>query len=93
MVYDCTIFLSYFGEYSYAERSIRMNQFSLQVKEYLLRNNLKQKDIVEKLGLSKNAISQSLNRDNISLDKMLLIADALDCDLEIKLVPKDTRKD
>jgi transcriptional regulator with XRE-family HTH domain len=65
-----------------------MNQFSLQVKEYLLRNNLKQKDIVEKLGLSKNAISQSLNRDNISLDKMLLIADALDCDLEIKLVPR-----
>jgi transcriptional regulator with XRE-family HTH domain len=70
-----------------------MNQFSLQVKEYLLRNNLKQKDIVEKLGLSKNAISQSLNRDNISLDKMLLIADALDCDLEIKLVPRDARKD
>ena len=65
-----------------------MNQFSLQVKEYLLRNNLKQKDIVEKLGLSKNAISQSLNRDNISLDKMILIAEALDCDLEIKLVPK-----
>lgn len=70
-----------------------MNQFSLQVKEYLLKNNLKQKDIVEKLGLSKNAISQSLNRDNISLDKMLLIADALDCDLEIKLVPRDARKD
>ena len=62
-------------------------------KKYLLRNNLKQKDIVEKLGLSKNAISQSLNRDNISLDKMLLIADALDCDLEIKLVPRDARKD
>lgn len=70
-----------------------MNQFSLQVKEYLLRNNLKQKDIVEKLGLSKNAISQSLNRDNISLDKMILIADALDCDLEVRLVPRDTRKD
>lgn len=70
-----------------------MNQFSLQVKEYLLRNNLKQKDIVEKLGLSKNAVSQSLNRDNISLDKMLLIADALDCDLEIRLVPRDARKD
>lgn len=70
-----------------------MNQFSLQVKEYLLRNNLKQKDIVEKLGLSKNAVSQSLNRDNISLDKMILIADALGCDLEIKLVPRDARKD
>ncbi len=67
-----------------------MNQFSLQVKEYLLKNNLKQKDIVEKLGLSKNAVSQALSRDNISLDKMLLIAEALDCDLKIELVPKDT---
>ncbi len=67
-----------------------MNQFSLQVKEYLLKNNLKQKDIVDKLGLSKNAVSQALSRDNISLDKMLLIAEALDCDLKIELVPKDT---
>ncbi len=65
-----------------------MNQFSLQVKEYLLKNNLKQKDIVNKLGLSKNAISQALTRDNISLDKMLLIADALNCDLEITLKPR-----
>lgn len=66
-----------------------MNQFSLQVKEYLLKNNLKQKDIVDKLGLSKNAVSQALSRDNISLDKMMLIADALNCDLEITLKPRN----
>lgn len=65
-----------------------MNQFALQVREYLLKNNLKQKTIVDKLGLSKNAVSQALSRDNISLDKMLLIAEALDCDLKIELVPK-----
>ena len=66
-----------------------MNQFALQVREYLLKNNLKQKTIVDKLGLSKNAVSQALSRDNISLDKMLLITEALDCDLEINLKPRN----
>ncbi len=65
-----------------------MNQFSLEVKRFLLENNLKQKFIVDKLGLSKNAISQALSRDNISLDKMLLIADALNCELKITLEPR-----
>lgn len=69
-----------------------MNQFSLEVKKFLLENNLKQKYIVDKLGLSKNAISQSLSRDNISLDKMLLIAEALDCELKIELVPKERKQ-
>lgn len=68
-----------------------MNQFALQVREYLLKNNLKQKTIVDKLGLSKNAVSQALSRDNISLDKMLLIAEALDCDLKIELIPKKNK--
>lgn len=70
-----------------------MNQFALQVREYLLKNNLKQKTIVDKLGLSKNAVSQALSRDNISLDKMLLIAEALDCDLKIELIPKNNTQD
>ncbi len=65
-----------------------MNQFSLEVKRFLLENNLKQKYIVDKLGISKNAISQALSRDNISLDKMLEIAAALDCDLKITLEPR-----
>ena len=68
-----------------------MNQFALQVREYLLKNNLKQKTIVDKLGLSKNAVSQALSRDNISLDKMLLIAEALDCDLKIELIPRKNK--
>lgn len=65
-----------------------MNAFGYVVKKYLLDNNLKQNDIVENSTMTKANVSQLINRDNISLDKMLLIADALDCDLEIKLVPK-----
>lgn len=67
-----------------------MNRFGYVVKEYLLKNNLKQQIITDKLDVSKGAVSQLLNRDNISLDKMLLIAEALDCDLKIELVPKDS---
>ncbi len=65
-----------------------MNQFGLQIKEYLLKNNLKQQIIADKLGLSKNAVSQALSRDNISLDKMELIADAINCDVVISVIPR-----
>lgn len=69
-----------------------MNAFGYVVKKYLLDNNLKQNDIVENSTMTKANVSQLINRDNISLDKMLLIADALDCDLEIKLVPKSNSR-
>ena len=65
-----------------------MNQFGYIVKEYLLKQNLKQQLITDKLGTSKGAVSQLLNRDNISLDKMQAIAEALNCDLKITLEPR-----
>ncbi len=66
-----------------------INLFGYEVKKYLLEKNLKQQVITDKSGASKGAVSQLLNRDNISLDKMIMIADALDCDLEIKLKPRN----
>lgn len=68
-----------------------MNKFSFEVKKFLLENNLNQKYIVDKLGLSKNAVSQALSRDNISLDKMQAIAEALNCDLKITLEPRTSK--
>ena len=65
-----------------------MNLFGYTVKKYLLEHNLKQTDIVQNSDMSKATVSKLLTRDNLSLDKMLEIADALNCDLEIKLVPK-----
>mgnify|MGYP001635684034 CR=1 FL=1 len=64
-----------------------MNDFGYVVKEYLLKNNLKQQIITDNSGVSKGAISQLLNRNNISLDKMKMIATALNCELEITLKP------
>lgn len=69
-------------------KGIKMNRFTFLVKEYLLKNNLKQKIISDNLNMSSSATSQLLSQDNISLNKMLLIAEALDCDLKIELIPR-----
>lgn len=69
-----------------------MNIFGRIVKQYLLDNDIKQQEIVDKMNVAKNTVSQSLNRPNVTLDTMLKIADALDCDLEIKLVPKSNSR-
>lgn len=66
-----------------------MNIFGYVVKQYLLNNNLKQNDIVNNSDMTKATVSKLLNRDNISLDKMLEIANALNCNIEINLVPKE----
>lgn len=68
-----------------------MNVFGYVVKQFLLKNNLKQQVITDNTGVSKGAISQLLNRDNISLDKMIMIAEALNCDLEINLKPRSEK--
>lgn len=66
-----------------------MAVFGKIVKKYLIENDLQQNVIATNTGLTKQAVSNLLNRDNISLDKMLMIADALNCDLEINLKPRE----
>lgn len=67
-----------------------MNQFGLITKKYCLENNIKQRDIAEKIGLSQNGLSNALNRDNVSLQQMQRIATALGCKLVIDLQPLKT---
>ena len=68
----------------------------LQIKHYMLDNNLKQKDIVVATGLSKQTISNLLNgrSKNMTLDTLFMLLNALDCNLSISLNKKDnTSKD
>lgn len=65
-----------------------MNKFSAVVREYLSKNHLKQKDIADNCSSSEGAISQLLRNDGISLNKMEMIAEALNCELDIQLVDK-----
>ena len=66
-----------------------MNKFSLLYKTYLYEKNIKQFDVAQKLGITGASISKTLKSDNITLEQMVKYADAVDCDLEIKLVPRN----
>lgn len=66
-----------------------MNKFSLLYKTYLYEKNIKQLDVAQKLGITGASISKTLKSDNITLEQMVKLADAVDCDLEIKLVPRN----
>lgn len=62
--------------------------FGEVVKEKLKAKGLKQQYLADTLLIDKSAVSHLLNRDNISLDKMQAIANALNCELVIELKPK-----
>ena len=66
-----------------------MNKFSLLLKTYMYEKNIRQIDIAAKLGTTQNAVSKTLKGENVTLDQMIKYADAVDCDLEIKLVPRN----
>ena len=65
-----------------------MNDFGRAVKHYLTEYDVKQKSISQNLGVTEGAISLLINAENISLDKMQMIAKGLNCDLEIILKPQ-----
>lgn len=65
-----------------------MNDFGRAVKHYLTEYDVKQKSISQNLGVTEGAISQLINAENISLDKMQMIAKGLNCNLEIILKPQ-----
>ena len=46
--------------------------------------------LAENIGISQSNLSNKLKRDNFSNNELQSIADALDCDLKILLVDKDT---
>ena len=68
-----------------------MNKFSLLYKTYLYEKNIKQIDVANKLGITQASISKTLKGDNVTLEQMVKLADAVDCDLEIKLVPREVK--
>lgn len=66
-----------------------MNEYGKTVKKVLIDTNLTQTALAEKLGCSRSALASALNRDNISIKQMQAIAEALNCDLKIELIPKE----
>lgn len=62
-----------------------------QIKHIMIDNNLKQTDIVEKTGQSKSTISNLLSgkSKNITLETLLMLCTAVNCQLEINIKIKE----
>lgn len=68
-----------------------MNIFGDLVKKTLIDKHMTQIELGTRLETDKSSINSLLNRNNISLNKMIEISNALDCDLVISLVPKNNQ--
>lgn len=59
-----------------------MNKFAKELKKVMIDNDINQNELAEKCNISKQAISNLFNRDNISLDKMMMLAKGCNCDFD-----------
>lgn len=64
--------------------------FSRKVKILLMDKHLQQKQLAEKLSTSKNNLNNKLVKDNFTEKDMQSIANALNCELVIKLIDRET---
>lgn len=55
--------------------------------------HLQQKQLAEKLSTSKNNLNNKLVKDNFTEKDMQSIANALNCELMIKLIDKETGRE
>lgn len=62
-----------------------------QIKHIMIDKDIKQIDLAEKTGQNKATISNLLNckSKNVTLDTLLMLCNAIDCQLEINIKPKD----
>ena len=67
--------------------------FSRKVNILLMDKKIQKKQLAEKLNTTKSNIGNKLTRDNFSEKEMIDIANALNCELVIKLIDKETGRE
>ena len=62
----------------------------LMISHIMLDNDIRQKDISNATGWSKQTVSNLLacRRDNVNIDTLARLCDAIDCDLIIDIQPR-----
>lgn len=59
------------------------------IRQIMIAKDLKIKDIADRLCKSQSAVSSLFAQSNISLDALNEICQAIDCQLDINIVPED----
>lgn len=64
-------------------------QILLKIKTIITEKEIKKKDLAQKLNLSQSALTSRLNQNNISIEALLEICNALNIDMNISFINKD----
>ena len=67
-------------------------QILLKIKTIITEKEIKKKALAQKLNLSQSALTSRLNQDNISIEALLEICNALNIDMNISFINKDDTK-
>lgn len=67
-------------------------QILLKIKTIITEKEIKKKDLAQKLNLSQSALTSRLNQNNISIEALLEICNALNIDMNISFINKDDTK-
>lgn len=67
-------------------------QILLKIKTIITEKEIKKKNLAQKLNLSQSALTSRLNQDNISIEALLEICNALNIDMNISFINKDDTK-
>lgn len=65
--------------------------FQKLVKKRMVDLDLNQEKLAAMIGRSRQTLSASLKNDNLKEKEMQKIADAMNCDLVIELIPRDEK--
>lgn len=63
-----------------------------KVRILLVKRKITVTDLAKRLGMSQSNLSNKLSRDNFSEKELQEIAEALNCDLDIRFTLRDTGK-
>ncbi len=65
-----------------------MKNISLQIKHIMLDKDMTQDDLAKKMDTTRQNISRMLSGKDFKISTLEAIADALDCDLHIDIIPR-----
>lgn len=65
---------------------------SMKIRELLKEKNMTIKELSSRIGRTNQNMANKLKRDNFSMNELIEIADALDCDLNVNFIKNETKK-
>ncbi len=63
------------------------------IKKILIDKNIKQVELAQKMDISRASLGGLISRNKMGIDKLEEIANALNCDVKITFIDKDTGKE